>query len=307
MTRFLLDSGDPDEYREISSLAKQKGQELWGSTTNPTLIAKTISSKKITQDEAIALQKEIALEILKIVPGAVSVEVYADEITTAKEMISQGRDFAAWDKRIVVKIPTNIEGFKARSVLRKDGILTNNTLVFSLEQIFAICLHEEIIQQTYGPINSFSGWPPFVSPFVGRLDDSGVDGMELVEQSMVMKQKLNFTFPQGRKVWMLEASVRSTSHIKRGINAEVELLTAPATVYKEWFTLKSEEREKLDTQQYAASLSDLPKWEIPHHLLPTATEDAFFHLLTTDKLNIRHPLTDKGILRFAEDWKSILV
>lgn len=112
-TKFLLDSGDPDEYREIAKLAKDHGSELWGSTTNPTLIAKTILNKKFTQDEAFQLQKEIVLEIVRLLPGAVSAEVYADESTTADEMIAQGREIATWHQRVVVKLPTTLEGFKA--------------------------------------------------------------------------------------------------------------------------------------------------------------------------------------------------
>lgn len=306
MTKFLLDSGDPDEYREIAALAKQNGQELWGATTNPTLIAKKLSSKKFTHEEAFDLQRQIVLEILTIVPGAVSAEVYADQETSAKEMIAQGREIATWHERVVVKLPTTIEGFKARTVLRKKGILINNTLVFSLEQIFAICLHEEIIQQTYGPIPQKNGWESFVSPFVGRLDDIGIDGMQLVEEAMLMKEKLNFALPSGKKVWMLEASIRNTSHIKRGIDCNVELMTAPAKVIREWFMLPQAQREILDTRSYAANLTPLPKWDFPNHMLPTATEDAFFEALRTEQLNIQHDLTDKGILRFAQDWQVII-
>ena len=66
-------------------------------------------------------------------------------------------------------------GFIARTILRKEKIPVNNTLVFSQAQIFAICLHEHIIQKLYGPTNEL--FPPFISPFVGRLDDMGTDGM----------------------------------------------------------------------------------------------------------------------------------
>jgi len=152
-TRFILDSGDPDEYRAISILANSNGQKLWGGTTNPTLIAKSasrrIAGQKFTDKEAFELQKKIVLELLTIVPGAVSAEVYADPETKASEMIQQGKEIASWDKRIYVKLPTTIEGFKARSQLRKEKIPINNTLVFSQEQIFAICLHEQIMQNEY--------------------------------------------------------------------------------------------------------------------------------------------------------------
>ena len=145
MTKFILDSGNPQEYREISHLAEQHGGMIWGSTTNPTLVAKQLSGKKLTIEQAFGLQKELVLEILEIVPGAVSAEVYANAETKAEEMIEQGRDIASWHERVVVKLPTTLEGFKARTALREEDILTNNTLVFSQQQIFAICLHEKIV------------------------------------------------------------------------------------------------------------------------------------------------------------------
>ena len=77
-------------------------------------------------------------------------EVYADEKTTAAEMIKQGQEISRWHKRVFVKLPTTVEGFKARTALRQANIPVNNTLVFSQEQVFAICLHELIIQKQPG-------------------------------------------------------------------------------------------------------------------------------------------------------------
>lgn len=301
--KFLLDSGDPDEYRAISALAKEKGGSLWGSTTNPTLIAKKLAGQKITGKEAFALQKKIVLEILDIVPGAVSAEVYADEQTSADSMIEQGREIATWHDRVVVKLPTTIEGFIARTVLRKEGVLTNNTLVFSQEQVFAICLHEEIMQKQFGPIYNpepAEGWPPFISPFVGRLDDIGEDGMTLVENGMKMKQKYKYT------AWMLEASVRRVEHIKRGEDSGAEIVTSPAKIYQEWFTLTKDEQYKLDPKTYAKDLKPKPYFDPPEELRTLKTIDAFMEAVSSGTLNIKHDLTDKGIVRFADDWKAII-
>lgn len=296
-TKFLLDSGDPDEFREIAALAKEKGSELWGATTNPTLVAKKLSSKKVTQREAFELQKQIVLEITEIVPGAVSAEVYADAQTTAEEMIEQGRQIDTWHERVVVKLPTTVQGFKARTILRRENVPTNNTLVFSQEQIFAVCLHEQIMQQTEGPIENL--WPPFISPFVGRLDDIGEDGMYLVEQGMRIKGLVD------ANTWMLEASVRRAEHMQRGIQANVEIITAPAKVYREWFGLTDEQRSAIDPNSYAANLTKPVPFE-PGALLSIETVEEFTGALESEKLNIRHDLTDKGLARFAQDWKSIL-
>jgi transaldolase len=301
ITKFILDSGDVKEYKDIAELASEQGSELWGSTTNPSLIAKAageqLGGKKLSMDESFELQRKIVTEILQIVPGAVSAEVYADRETKAEEMASQGREIARWDSRVVVKLPTTIEGFKARTLLRQESILTNNTLVFSPEQIYAICLHEEIIQREYEPQ---SKWPPFISPFVGRIDDKDFEGMDLVQQGMKLKSLFNAS------TWMLEASVRSIEDLKRGIELESELITAPASVYTDWFALSEDEQNSKVVIPDEALRNDLPEWEPPVEFLTTGSIEDFYRLIESGTLNVNHPLTDSGIDRFVADWKSIL-
>ena len=291
MTKLILDSGDPQEYKDIANLAKEKGYELWGSTTNPTLIAKKLAGKKLTHQEAFQLQKEIIDEITHIVPGAVSAEVYADDTTTADEMIEQGREIASWHERVVVKLPTTFEGFKARTTLRKENIITNNTLVFSQEQIFAICLHEHLIHTTYGKREG--EWPPFISPFVGRLDDIGENGLTLVKNGMEIKK----TFQED--LWMLEASVRTVSHLKEGIELGTELITAPASIYRSWL-------EEEDVPEIAKNVHTPSLWQIPDQLKEITTLDEFYNAIKNSELNISHELTSKGITRFVQDWQAIL-
>ncbi len=298
--KFLLDSGDPEEYREIKDLATRQGSELWGATTNPTLIAKKLTGKKYTLQEAYELQKKIVMEILQIVPGAVSAEVYADEKTKAQEMVEQGREIAAWHERVVVKLPTTLEGLKARTILRKEKIPINNTLVFSLKQIFAICMHEHLVQKNFGPIQNH--WPPFISPFVGRLDDIGEDGMSLAEQGV----KLKIHFDRQLAVWMLTSSIRNAMHMKRSMIIGSDILTAPVKAYREWFALSKKQQEKLDIVTYAQSLRPIPHWETPEELLTIDNIDTFMQTIESGKLDITHPLTEKGIIRFAQDWKEIL-
>lgn len=301
-TKFILDSGDVKEYREIAKLAEEKGSQLWGSTTNPSLIAKaageTLQGKKLTMDEAFALQREIVMEILTIVPGAVSAEVYCDRETTPEQMIKQGRDIARWDSRVVVKLPTTIAGFKARTALRSESILTNNTLVFSQEQMFAICLHEEIIERTMQPQ---SKWAPFISPFVGRIDDQEFDGMDIVKQGMRLKEIFN------TELWMLEASVRTVDDVRDGIRFKTELITAPAKVYREWFSLNKEEQAEEYEINDTDMLMQIPHWDPPLALLTTNTIEDFDRLIESGTLNINHPLTDVGIDKFVADWKALLV
>lgn len=295
-TKLLLDSGDPVEYKEISELAKKNGTEIWGSTTNPSLIAKKLAGQKISQQKAFKLQKQIALEILALVPGAVSAEVYADEQTRAEQMIEQGRDIATWHERIVVKLPTTIEGFKARTALREEKIPINNTLVFSQQQIFAICLHEDILQNQYGPIED--KYPPFISPFLGRLDDIGENGIDLLVHGMKIKSLVK------SKLWMLEASVRSATHLQKGFEVESELITAPAKALREWFALSIEERNKPSQSQ---NLKPIPYWQPSQELLNISSVEDLMSAMESGTLDITHQLTDKGLIRFASDWKAILI
>ncbi len=303
-TKFLLDSGGPLEFKEISELAKKHDSEVWGATTNPTLIAKKLAGKKVSQKEAFELQKEIVLQIIDIVPGAVSAEVYADEKTPASLMIEQGKEIATWHQRVVVKLPTTIEGFKARTELRKTQIPVNNTLVFSLPQIFAICLHEQIMQKNYGPFSNL--WPPFISPFVGRLDDMEENGMDLVDHGMKIKKQFILTLPDtALPMWMLEASVRKLEHIKLGIDLQTELITAPAKVYREWFSLSKQQQEEL-TSGYTQVLKPINYWTPSLDVGAINTVEKFMAAIESGPLYIRHDLTDKGITKFADDWKAII-
>jgi len=297
MPQFLLDSGDPDEYRAISTLAREHNEVLFGATTNPTLIAKKLVNTKVTQNKAFELQKQIVLEILDIVPGPVSAEVYADDKTTADEMISQAREIAKWHQRVVIKLPTTVESFKARTVLRQEKIPVNNTLVFSQQQIFAISLHEKLVQKESIVDNL---WSPFISPFVGRLDDLAEDGMAVIEHAMKLKRTYNFT------PLILLSSVRRVQHIKRGFDCEVDLITAPAKVYQEWFTLTSEQKQAIDAKSYTLNLKPINYWEPPPELLTINLIDQFMEAIASGKLNIQHDLTDSGLTRFAQDWQTII-
>lgn len=289
MTRFILDSGNPQEYRILSQQFSEKGHELWGGTTNPTLIAKKLSGKKVTPQEAFELQKEIIYEIIELVPGAVSAEVYADLSTNAEEMIEQGREIASWHDRVVVKLPTTLEGFKARTVLRKENIITNNTLVFSQEQIYAICLHEHLVNNK----GREGKWPPFISPFVGRLDDTGENGLSLVEHGMTLKKQFE------EPLWMLEASVRSSYHLQEGIRIGTELITAPAATYTTWLSGQIEK-----SRQNNLAVPTL--WKPSDALSSIDSVESLLEKIESNELNINHPLTEKGLIRFAEDWQTIL-
>ena len=144
--KFFLDTANTDDIRKYAALGL-----VDGVTTNPTLI-----SREGRDFET------VVKEITTIVDGPVSAEVTA---TKAEEMIEQAREVSKWAKNIVVKIPMTEEGLKAVSVVSKEGIKTNVTLIFSVAQ---------------GLLAAKAG-ATFISPFLGRLDDIGGDGVGLIQ------------------------------------------------------------------------------------------------------------------------------
>ena len=184
--RFFLDTANLDELR--------KGAEFGivdGVTTNPTLIAK----------EGVPIEEQIR-KICDIVDGDISAEVVSLDAPT---MITDGRKLAKIHKNVVVKLPLIREGIKACSILSKEGIRTNVTLCFSTAQA--------ILAAKAGAY--------LVSPFVGRVDDIGWDGIHLVRE-IVDVYKL-----QGFKTQVLAASLRSSTHVIEAAKAGAQVGTMP--------------------------------------------------------------------------------
>jgi transaldolase len=187
--KFFLDTANLDELK--------KGAD-WGIvdgvTTNPTLIAK----------EGRPLEDQIRL-ICDIVDGDISAEVVS---TDATQMIREGRVLARLHKNVVVKCPLTRDGIKATSIMAKDGIRVNVTLCFSPAQAILAAKAGAYI----------------VSPFVGRLDDIGWNGMDLI------KSIANIYKVQGYNTQILAASVRSPSHVVESAAAGAHIATMPLKV-----------------------------------------------------------------------------
>jgi len=187
--KFFLDTANLDEIR--------KGAE-WGIvdgvTTNPTLIAK----------EGKAIKEQIAA-ICDIVDGPISAEVVS---VTAKEMIAEGRELSKIHKNVVVKCPLIRDGIEACSALSKEGIRVNVTLCFSPAQA--------LIAAKAGAY--------FISPFVGRIDDIGGNGMDLVRQIVAIYDNYDFD------TQILAASLRGPSHVIESAMAGAHIGTMPFKV-----------------------------------------------------------------------------
>ncbi|MBP2025932.1 fructose-6-phosphate aldolase [Peptoniphilus stercorisuis] len=190
--KFFIDTANVDEIKEINSWGV-----LSGVTTNPSLIAK---EGKVFED--------VVLEITKIVDGPISAEVTA---TKWEEMVEQGRELAKIHKNIIIKIPMTEDGLKAVNVLSKEGIKTNVTLIFSANQA--------LLAATAGA--------SYVSPFIGRLDDIGQNGMDLIED-------LSEIFDiYGIDTEIIAASVRHTTHIIECAKSGADIATVPYKVFKQ--------------------------------------------------------------------------
>lgn len=190
--KIFADTADVKELREIAHL-------IDGVTTNPTLVSKT--GRRFD---------EVAKEIVSIVDGPISLEVIG---TSTKEMVEEAKKLAKIHKNVVVKIPMTEDGLKAVEILSKQGIKTNVTLIFSANQALLAA----------------KAGASYVSPFIGRLDDIGQDGMDLVEEIIQIFD--NFEF----ETEVLVASIRHAIHVKQAAMLGADVATIPYAVIKQMF------------------------------------------------------------------------
>jgi transaldolase len=214
--RIFLDTANIDEIRQAAKLGV-----VSGVTTNPSLVAK----------EKRADMKAVIREISSIVDGPISAEVLSLEL---QAMIREAREVSSWSPNVVVKIPMSASGLEAISVLSKEGIRTNLTLCFSLNQAI---------------LGAIAG-ATYVSAFVGRLDDAGHDGMQLVAEIVEVFDH----YKERLKTQVVVASIRHPLHVVAAAKAGAHIATVPYNVLMQM---------------------------------------------------VKHPLTDIGISRFAEDWQRI--
>jgi transaldolase len=189
---FFVDTADVAEIRELASLGL-----LDGVTTNPSLIAKAGRDFKT-----------IIAEICEIVPGPVSAEVAA---TGAEGMLAEGRVLAKIAKNVAVKVPLTWDGLKACRALTGDGIMVNVTLCFSANQALLAA----------------KAGATFVSPFIGRLDDIGLEGMDLIREIRTIYD--NYPALTTR---ILAASIRTVNHVRDAALIGADVATVPPAILK---------------------------------------------------------------------------
>ena len=211
--KYFIDTANMDEIKEI-----HKWGVLSGVTTNPSLVAK---EKDISFHDRL-------VEICELVGGPVSGEVISLD---AKGMIEEGRELAKLHEHIIVKIPMTADGMKAVSVLASEGIKTNVTLVFNTVQA----------------LTAARAGATYVSPFIGRLDDIGLDGLQLIEDIAAIFAIHDIDTE------IIAASIRNAGHMHGAAIRGADIAT------------------------------------IPYKVIKTLTD---------------HPLTDKGIEQFLNDWNN---
>ena len=210
--QFFIDTANIEEIKKANELGV-----ICGVTTNPSLIAR--EGRDLT---------EAIKEIVSIVDGPISAEVIALD---CEGMVKEGMELAKIHENIVVKIPMTEEGLKATKILTKQGIKTNVTLIFSVTQALLAA----------------RAGATYVSPFVGRLDDIGFNGLNLIEEIVTIFENNNIS------TQIIVASVRNPIHVLESAKLGADIATVPLKVIVSM---------------------------------------------------IKHPLTDKGIESFMNDWNK---
>jgi len=211
--KFFVDTADLAEIKELAATGL-----LDGVTTNPSLVAKAGGDFKDT-----------IKQICAIVAGPVSAEVAA---TDYEGMLKEGKALARIAKNVTIKVPLTLDGLKACKALTSEGTMVNVTLCFSATQALLAA----------------KAGATFVSPFIGRLDDIGLDGMALIKEIRVI-----FDNYPDLSTDILAASIRTVNHVKDAAMIGADVATIPPAILKQL---------------------------------------------------VKHPLTDKGIEIFLNDWKK---
>ena len=192
--KIFIDTANIEQIKEVNSWGI-----LDGVTTNPSLVAK--ENKDFST---------LVKEICAVVDGPISVEAVS---ITAKDIVPEARKIAAGNKNIVVKIPMTEEGLKATKILASEGIKVNMTLIFSANQALLAA----------------KAGARYVSPFVGRLDDIGQNGMDLIAEIMDILENYEFDCE------VIVASVRDPIHVTEAARLGAHVATIPYDVLKKMF------------------------------------------------------------------------
>ncbi|MFB6181607.1 MAG: transaldolase family protein [Candidatus Magasanikbacteria bacterium] len=282
-TKIFLDSGDPDKTREMKDLLGF----LDGQTTNPTLISQNPEAEKrleegdkFTEEEIYDFYQDVVEEISGIIPeGSVSIEVYADQDTPMEKMYNQSKEMFGWIDNAHIKFPSTEKGLNAAERAINEGMRVNMTLCFKQEQAAAV----------HGATQEAEKGDVFVSPFIGRLDDEGQNGMDLITNTLRMYSKAD------SHVEVLAASIRNMEHFMACLALGVDIITSPYEILKEW----GEKGMPMPGDDFHYGRPD------EEDLAPIPYKDLD---LSQDwqEFDLDHYKTDEGMKSFSEDWNELI-
>jgi transaldolase len=276
--KIFIDGGDPVETIQ----AEQMLGYIDGQTTNPSLVAKNpfvsdrlAKGEKFTLEEINGYYRKIIEEISAVVGISVSIEPYADSETTVSDLVTQAQKMHEWSNKAWIKFPTTAKGLEAAKIVVAQGMRVNMTLCFSQEQAAAVY---EVTKGAKEPV--------FVSPFVGRFDDRGENGMDLIANIIKMFEDSD------HHVQVLTASVRSLDHFFMAMRLKSPIITVPFKVFKMW----AEKDFLMPGDENVLPPTNLRKIEYQGIVLNKPWT----------QYNIYHELTDAGLIKFAEDWNKLI-
>jgi len=278
-TKIFLDSGDPEETKQAIELLGF----LDGQTTNPSLIAKSPQAQariakgdKFSKEEIKDYYKETVKEVARLIPdGSVSIEVYADKQTSPEAMFAEAKEMNTWIDNAHIKYPILNSGLAAAKKSIQEGMRINMTLCFTQEQAAAV----------YAASRGAGKGDAFISPFVGRLDDQGLDGMDLIKNIAKMYQSSD------GHVETLVASIRTLDHLLYSLALGVDIVTVPFKILQVW----AEQGMEVPDKSYVYK-KNLARINYQNIVLDKKWSD----------YNIFHEMTDIGIDKFAQDWQAII-
>jgi len=288
LPKIFLDSGDPAETKKAKSILGF----LDGQTTNPSLVAKNpaVIAKKaegenMTEEQLLELYKSIIAEIDKEVAGPISVETYADWNTTADQMLEQAKEMKTWGRNICVKFPTIPEGVKAAHEFVKTGGKVNMTLVFDQNQAAAVYA---------ATLPTFH--PAFISPFVGRWDDRGFRGLDLIKNIQKMYRDFDKIRNEHKShVEVLAASIRTIDHFYAAIALGADAITVPLAIIQEWIQQERfvpDESYRIETPGLRSLLYQEVAYHDDFNQYPIVKEEG--------------SLLAEGLAKFVTDWNTII-
>lgn len=278
-TRIFVDGGDPAETQRL----KERLGFIDGQTTNPTLIsqhpeaaARLARGEKLSAEELLEFYRHVVTQFSELIPdGSVSIEVYADHTTTADEMLTQAKTMFSWISNAHIKFPTTEAGLEAAERATAAEMRVNMTLCFSQSQAAAV----------YAATRGAKRGDVFVSPFAGRLDDRGENGMDLIANIKRM-----YADGDGH-VELLAASIRSIDHLQYALALGCDIATVPVPVLDAWADAGMPVPETFAYQPDGLT-------PIPYEELPLDREWRDY--------DISHELTTIGIAKFSNDWNALI-